>query len=407
MPSFAYKALSGSKVTIGSLEAPDRRAALLHLKQKGLTPLELGGGAAAPAAFAPRRSFRLFPPRVGRRDITGLARQLATLLDSGLPLARALDFLQAQAANPALAGLLRDLAARLKAGEALSTAAAAYPHFFDSLFVSMVRAGEAGGIMDRAMAGLAAMRESQEALTSKVKGALAYPAIMFLAMVGAVAVMMVFMVPRFAGMFESMGQALPLPTQILVDLSRLVQQGWWLAPLAAGGAWLALSRLGRTPAGRARLDGAKLRLPLLGPALRKVAMARLCRTLGSLLASGVPLLTALAASSGVAGNAAVSQALDAAQKEVREGRRFGDTCRASGMFPAYVTEMVSLGEESGTLDRMLAKVADHYELEVDQQVKALTSLLEPVMILFMGGVVGFIVMAMLLPIFQMNLMAGG
>lgn len=270
----------------------------------------------------------------------------------------------------------------------------------------MIRAGEAGGILALLLERLANMREADEVLVAKIKGAMTYPVVMLVAMIGSLVVMFTFVVPKFATMFEDMGQALPGPTLIMMAISTAFQHYWW-AIAGVTGALIATPLLwGRTPRGRRALDQLKLRLPVFGKFATQVAMARLCRTLGTLLDSGVNLIAAIEASRGVAGNVVIAQAIGDSLKAIREGKKVGQTFAATGLFPDLVTEMITLGEESGQIGPMLLKVADIYERQTDELVKALTSVLEPVMILFMGGVVGMVVIAMLLPIFSMNVGGG-
>lgn len=409
MPVFNYQAVRGSERVKGKVEAGDQRLAVGRLKQMGLTPLEMTASVEAAPVFrakGPGLSRLLISRRVSQKDITALTRQMATLLQSGLPLAKALSFLRRQVDRPALEEVISSLEERLRAGAALSAALAEHPNHFNQLYLSMTRAGETGGILEITMERLAAMREAQEDLRSKVKGALIYPVFMFLAMMGSVFVLLTFVVPRFANLFADMGHAMPLPTVILMQAGQFMRWYWWIGLLGLGALIIGVYRYGRTSDGRFRIDLMRLKTPILGGVLIKIAMARFCRTLGTLLNSGVHLMTALQASTGVAGNVVISRAVSGSMGKIREGKRVGATFAETGIFPDYVTEMVILGEESGMLGEMLVRVAETYEREVDHLVKGMTSVLEPLMILLMGGLVAFIVMAMLLPIFQMNLMIG-
>jgi type II secretory pathway component PulF len=399
--TFIYKAMRAGAQVTGEVSAPDRRAALLAVRKKGLTPVSVqeAGASGSPGLFSRKG-------RIPQREITKAVRQLATLLISGLPLAKCLGLLRDQAASAALREVVADLEVKLRSGATFSEALAAHPAHFDQLFQSMVKAGEAGGVLAGAVERLAGMREASEELRAKVKGAMIYPSFMLIAMSGAVAILVVFVVPRFAGLFADMGQALPLPTQMLLSLAQALKAVWWLFPAVAGAAWFGFQRYRATPGGALALDRFKLRLPLAGGVLQGVSLARVCRTLGTLLDSGVPLLTALAAAGDVSGNQVIRQAVNKSMASVREGKKLGETLAASGAFSRYVVEMASVGEESGSLGAMMLRVAETYERDTDRLVKDLTALVEPLMILVMGGVVAFIVLAMLLPIFQMNLMAG-
>jgi len=409
MVRYKYLAAKDNKNITGEIDAPDEQMAAVLIRRLGLVPLSVsrsGKGFDSPKRKSKSAGGFFRAKKIKSRDITFITRQLATLLASGLPLARALGFVANQSANPTVKGLILSVESRIQGGATLSESLEEFPKQFDTLYLSMIRAGESAGIMDTILERLAFMRESKEELGSKVRGALIYPAFMFTAMAGCIGVLMGVVVPRFAMMFADMGQSLPLPTLILMTGANLVKDFWWLALVFGALAYGGFYHYTRTQDGLRRLDQVKLNLPMVGTFLLTVSMTRFCRTLGTLLASGVPLLNALASASGVSGNRAVQQAVELVTQEVKEGSRLGETMALTRIFPDYVVEMVMMGEESSTLDTMMIKVAQTCDREVDQLVKSLTSLVEPIMILCMGGVVGFIVMAMLFPIFQMNIMAG-
>lgn len=409
---FVYTGSQLGKNVSGAIDAVDEKMAAVLLRQQGTMPISLvpadekryslpsnnTGNAVSPSLFGGKKAKS--------RDITDFTRQLATLLGSGLPLAKALDFLSEQSTHPVMKTTVEAIGEKLRAGVSFSECIGQYPNLFNGLYLSMVKAGESGGILDTTLDRLAGMRESREELTSKVRSAMIYPAFMFLAMIGCVAVLVGFVVPRFATLFQDMGQALPWPTLVLLNCADLVQNGWWIVLLAGGAAWFGLRKYTADTQGRLKIDLLKLKSPVLGKLFLTVSMARFSRTVGTLLSSGVPLLSALQSARGVTGNQAVESALEQACKTVREGSPLGAAMTQAGFFTKYVSEMATIGEESGTLDQMLVKVAQTYERAIDQLVKSLTSLIEPVMILVMGSMVAFIVMAMLFPIFQMNLMAG-
>ncbi len=409
MARFAYTANRLGKNVSGAIEAADKQMAAVLLRRQGIVPLTLVPSEEARYTLASGNSGRtsfFAGKRIKTKDVTHFTRQLATLLGSGLPLAKSLDFLTEQSTNVSLKSAISSIGEKLRSGVCFSECIAEYPQLFNGLYLSMVRAGESGGILDTALERLARMRESREALSSKVRSAMIYPSFMFLAMVGCVVVLVGFVVPRFAALFQDMGQALPLPTLLLLRCSDVIKNGWWLAFLMAGTGWFGLRQFTKTADGRLKIDLLKLKAPILGKLLLTVSMARFCRTVGTLLNSGVPLLSALQAARGVTGNQAIENALEKVRKAVQEGSPVGGAMEQIGFFTKYVSEMATIGEESGTLDQMLVKVAETYERSIDQLVKSITSLIEPVMILVMGGLVAFIVMAMLFPIFQMNLMAG-
>lgn len=408
MPIFTYTALENGQRVSGEMEAPNASAVLVELSKSGRSPLnvaakESGPGIAAPVA--PKRTS-IFGKRIGGKQVTVFTRQFATLLGSNLPLARALNFLLEQNQGTGMADIISTIGEKVRAGQPLSTALSEHPALFDRLYISLVAAGESGGMLAEAMDRLAFMRESREDLQGRIKGAMIYPAIMSIAMVGAVVVMMVVVVPRFAEMFSSMGQTMPATTQFLLDTSNALQNMLWILPIITFVLVPAYKKYSSTPEGRMRIDTLKIRLPSIGGVAVQISMTMWCRTLGTLLGAGVPLLSGLQSSVGVTGNMAVSAVVEQAISDVREGAKLAPSLKKGGIFPGYVIEMVSMGEESGSLDAMLGKVAEQYERDVDQLVKNLTGMLEPILILVMGGVVGFIIMAMLLPIFQMQLMAG-
>ncbi len=409
MARFEYTASRAGKNVTGAIDAADKQMASVLLRRQGVVPLTLTAAEETHYTLSASGSGRVSifaGKRIKSKDITGFTRQLATLLGSGLPLAKSLDFLQEQSAHPSLKTTVAAIGEKLRSGACFSECIAEYPNLFNGLYLSMVRAGESGGILDTALERLARMRESREELSSKVRSAMIYPSFMFLAMVGCVVVLVGFVVPRFATLFQDMGQALPWPTLVLLQCADVIKNGWWAVILVIGAGWIAYRQYVKAAEGRLKVDLLKLKAPVLGKLLLTVSMARFCRTVGTLLNSGVPLLASLQSARGVTGNQAMEAALEKVRKAVQEGSPVGTAMEQTGFFPKYVSEMATIGEESGTLDQMLVKVAETYERTIDQLVKSFTLLIEPVMILVMGGLVAFIVMAMLFPIFQMNLMAG-
>lgn len=408
MPTYAYKGTHGGQQREGEIEATDQRAALTALRQSGVLPLQVverasRGSGSSPARAASSNNKPLIARGINDKDITGFTRQLATLINAGFPLARALEFIQRQGEKESLRELIGKVNTQVRGGASMSEALAEHPKHFDSLYTNMVKAGEAGGILALLIERLAAMREADEALVSKIKGAMTYPAVMLLAMIISLVVLFIFVVPKFAVMFEDMGQALPAPTVIMMGISEAFQRYWWAMAGLIGGLIAGVVFWRRTPGGRFALDRLLLNIPVFGGFATRVAMARFCRTLGTLLDSGVNLVAGLEASRGVAGNVVISAAVGDSLKAIKEGKKVGQTFGATGLFPPLVCEMITLGEESGKMGVMCLKVADIYDRQTDDLVKALTSVIEPLMILFMGGVVGMVVIAMLLPIFSMNL----
>ena len=399
MPAFSYRALDARGQAVnGVLEAVDAAAAAAALSGRGLFPTAVSAGAsAAPAGVAPAPRSR-----VKAHAITELTGQLAGLLAAGFPLERALAALSAQGDGAATNALVADLRRRITEGATFSAALEAYPALFPGLYRALVRAGEAGGFLPDALTRLTEMREREEELAGRVRAALTYPAIMAAVMVAVVGVIMTFVIPSIAQMFEGMEHALPAPTQALIALSDAVVRWWPLLVLAPVAGWYALRRALATPAGRRRFDRLVLALPRLGDLARKVAVTRFARTLSTLLTSGVPLLDGLAIAREVADNLVLKEAIAAAADRVTRGEPLGPPLAESGVFPPLTVQMIVLGEESGTLAAMLARVATRYDREVATALDGLVVLIEPVMTVVMGTVIGAVVLAMVMPIFELG-----
>ena len=405
MQKFLYKAKDGRKQLMeGILEAETERGALSKLSQMGYFPLSIQKEEAGPQRQASSRSFSIFTG-IRRRDITFFTRQLSDLLEAGLTLMRALNVIQDQTENPRLQEILGDLVSHVRDGKSFSDALALYPKVFPPIYVSMVRSGEVGGILGGVLARLADFSEKEEELQGKVRAAMAYPALICLVGMGTVAVLLIFVVPKLVLLFQDVGQVLPLPTQILIAVSNGVAKYWWGALLiAALGGFLGKRQ--RLPQGaRLAIDRIKLRLPIWGSLIKKVEIARFARSLATLLSHGVPILQAMQSVYQATGNEMLKGELQKIGDQLRGGTTLSQGMRQSRIFPNLVINMVSVGEEAGSLDRSLIKIADTYEREADRAMKMMTALVEPVMILVMGSVVGFIVVSMLLPIFQIDILA--
>lgn len=405
MQKFLYKAKDGRKqVMQGILEAETERGALSKLSQMGYFPLSIQKEEAGPQRQASSRSFSIFTG-IRRRDITFFTRQLSDLLEAGLTLMRALNVIQDQTENPRLQEILGDLVSHVRDGKSFSDALAVYPKVFPPIYVSMVRSGEVGGILGGVLARLADFSEKEEELQGKVRAAMAYPALICLVGMGTVAVLLIFVVPKLVLLFQDVGQVLPLPTQILIAVSNGVAKYWWVALLiAALGGFL--GRRQSLPQGaRLAIDRIKLRFPVWGSLIKKVEIARFARSLATLLSHGVPILQAMQSVYQATGNEMLKGELQKIGDQLRGGTTLSQGMRLSRIFPNLVINMVSVGEEAGSLDRSLIKIADTYEREADRAMKMMTALVEPVMILVMGSVVGFIVVSMLLPIFQIDILA--
>jgi general secretion pathway protein F len=412
MPNFQFVGLDhrGQKVS-GQLVAENERAVIGRIKEMGYFPTDIRAldEAARPAASpeVPRRGRRSFwVGGVRSQDIAVFSRQLANLIQGGLPMLRSLEALVEHTENDRLREALIEVHDAVKGGASLHESLMAHPKVFPTLYTSMVRAGEASGQLGVVLSWLAQFQEKEQARRSQVRAALAYP--MLLVGVGSTAVflLLTFLVPRFAALFQEFNQALPLPTVVLMQIAAVFSRGWWALLLAFLVLRFAYRQYRATPAGKYRLDALKLRLPVVGSLVRRMAVARFARTLATLLRGGVPILEALEVVRDVLGNERMARAVDEVQYHVREGESLAEQCRRTGFFPAMVTHMIALGEETGDLQGVLETVADTYDVEVDNALKGMISLLEPLIILTMGGIVGFVVAAMLLPIFQMNLLAG-
>jgi type IV pilus assembly protein PilC len=338
---------------------------------------------------------------IGTKDLAIFTRQFATMINAGLPLVQCLDILSRQLDKQLFRDITKKVMNDIEGGSTLCEAFRKHPKAFDDLYVNMVNAGEAGGILDTILLRLAEYIEKIEALKRKVKGAMMYPAVVFTVAVGATLFMLMFIIPTFAKMFSDFGAELPLPTRIVLGASNLIRDWWWLGIAVMVGTVFGLKRYYATDKGQHAIDGLMLKAPVLGDVIRKGSVARFTRTLGTLVSSGVPILDGLEITAKTAGNVIVKDAVMSARASIREGDTISNPLRQSGVFPPMVVQMITVGEETGALDEMLTKIADFYDDEVDSAVEALTSIIEPVMIVFMGAIVGGMVVAMYLPIFRM------
>ena len=357
-------------------------------------------------------SFKL--PKLGggsgvtTKDLAIFTRQFATMISAGLPLVQCLDILAKQATKPSFGRVISEVTREVEAGATLADALGKHKNVFDDLFRNMVAAGEAGGVLDEILMRLATYIEKADALKRKIQGAMVYPTVVLSVCFGAAAFMLIFIIPTFAKMFTDFGGELPLPTKIVLMLSDGLQKFWWVIVLAVIGATIAYKRYHATEAGHKNIDATMLRMPVLGEVLLKGAVARFTRTLGTLIASGVPILAGLEITARTSGNKIISEAIMTARASISEGETVSAPLKASGVFPPMVVQMISVGEQTGALDEMLTKIAVFYEAEVDTAVDAMTSIIEPLMIVMMGGMVGGMVVAMYLPMFKLiSVVAGG
>jgi type IV pilus assembly protein PilC len=345
-------------------------------------------------------SFDMFQPKVSVKDLILFTRQFSTMIDSGLPLIQGLEILSTQSENPAFKKIITKIKTDVEGGSTFAEALKKHPKVFDNLYVNLVAAGELGGVLDTILQRLAAYIEKNAKLVGKVKSAMIYPSVIGVVAIVVILVLLIFVIPVFAEMFSSFGGELPGLTKGVVDLSEFLRAYWWAV---GGGTWLcyfAFAKWKGTDKGEYAFDKYMLKTPVIGDLLRKVAVARFSRTMGTMLSSGVPILEGLEIVAKTAGNRVVEEAIYATKTSISQGKTIAEPLIKSGVFPPMVCQMVSVGEQTGALDTMLAKIADFYEEEVDQAVDTLTTLIEPVMMIFLGGAVGTMLAAMYLPIFK-------
>ena len=414
MPNFQYLAMDAKgEQTSGTIDASNESDALAKLRQKGLYPTQI-----AEAGKGAKKTAKKTTAKSGAKAKTGgrikpkvlmiFTRQLATLIDSGLPLLRGLNVLGKQEPNPILRGTISALGDSVQGGSTFSESLAQHPRIFNKLYVNMVKAGELGGVLEVVLNRLAEYQEKAHKLKNKIVSAMVYPVIVMFIAVSILLFLMIFIVPKFKDMFAEMENAeLPMISQIVFGFSDfLIKPNIWIIPnvvwilLAAVAFYLGFAAWGRTPKGRNFIDALKLKLPIFGDIQRKSAVSRFSRTLGTLVTSGVPILQALNITKETAGNVVISHAIGQVHEAVKEGESIVTPLQASGVFPNMVISMVDVGEETGQLPEMLLKVADVYDDEVDNAVTALTSILEPIMIVFLALVVGSVVFALFLPLIK-------
>jgi len=404
MPIYVYKArnMSGAVVT-GTIEAESQRTVILRLKQQHLMVISAEEEKPNPLMNALNKISISIRRRVGLKDLVLFSRQLSTLINAGIPIVQCLNVLIDQVENKNFKNIIMVIREDIEKGASITMAMSKHPWVFNQLYTSMVKSGESGGVLDEVLERISSYLESVQALRRKVRTAMAYPAVVSFVAIGIVIFLLTFVIPAFKEVFESFGARLPLPTQILINISDLLRIYLpWI--LLAGVIIFFILRLlvTKTEKGRITFDGLCLRIPIFGVLFRKVAVSRFARTLGTLVRSGVSILEALEIVAKTSGNKIVELAVMGARSSIREGERITDPLRECGVFPPMVIQMVAVGEETGALDSMLMKVADYYDREVDMAVSALASLIEPLLIVVLGVVVGTIVICMYLPIFMMS-----
>src|SRR5437870_3399327 len=401
MPLFTYtaRALKGYLVN-HKIDLPTRDDVIAHLRKNRLVVVQVR---AAPKEF--KFSFNL-GGGVKIRDVVVFTRQFSTMINAGLPLVQALDILSQQTENKILADTTRQVVYDVESGQTLADALRKHPKAFSDLYVNMVAAGEAGGILDTILIRLAEFLEKNDAIVRKVKGAMIYPGVILSVAVIAIAVLLIFVIPTFQNMFASVNLQLPLPTRIVIGASNVLKQYWWAIIGAIGAGVFGLNRYYQTAPGRLQIDTLLLKLPVLGDVLRKSAVSRFTRTLGTLISSGVSILDGLEITAKTAGNRVIQDAIMESRASIAGGETISAPLKKSAVFPPMVISMIAVGEQTGGLDEMLTKIADFYDEEVDAAVSGLLALMEPMMIVFLGVVVGGMVVSMYLPIFDMVNAAG-
>ena len=404
MPVFVYEARDQEgQIRKDQLEAPNIRAAQKIVQQDmkmTIVKMEQRSGSAADGDIL---GWLQNMKKVDEQALTVFSRQFATMINAGLAMVRCLDILSEQTEDKKLQQTLVQVRRDVEGGSTLSSALQKHPDVFSTLYYSMVKAGEMGGVLDEVLERLAGFMEKDFALKKKVKAALTYPVVILVMAMGIVFFLVTYILPTFVSLFEGMNLQLPLPTRILIGVTKLARNPIFLACFFLGGGVcvVLIKKYIETPAGRKQFDQLKLNLPVFGLLNKKVAISRFCRTLGTLLSSGVPIMQSLEIVGKASGNEVIAATVTRIRDSIREGESIASPLGASGMFPPMVTQMVGVGEETGNLDAMLSKIADFYDTEVDYLLSSLTSMLEPIMIVGMGGIVGFIVISVFLPLYQL------
>jgi type IV pilus assembly protein PilC len=396
MPAFTYTARDAKgELKSATLEATNREDAISQLKKQRLNVVKID-----------EQAKKKKPGKVGMRDIVIFTRMFSTMINSGLPLVQAMGILAEQSENPALREVTKQVVFDVESGNTVADALRKHPNAFNDLYVNMVAAGEAGGILDTILMRLAVFMEKNDQLVRKVKGAMIYPGVIMTVAGGAIVVLLIFVIPTFQKMFAEAGIALPLPTRIVIQLSKLLQAYWWAVGIGVFLGFTALKKYYATSGGKLVIDRLMLKAPVLGDVLRKSAVSRFTRTLGTLIGSGVSILDGLEITAKTSGNRVIQDAIMESRASIAGGETISAPLKKSGVFPPMVVSMINVGEQTGGLDEMLGKIADFYDEEVDAAVSGLLALMEPVMIVFLGVIVGGMVIAMYLPIFDMVNAAG-
>jgi type IV pilus assembly protein PilC len=400
MATFVWKGRTvGGEIQAGEITLPTREDVIKHLRKKRIA-VQFVREKAKTGGIG-------FKKGIPTKDVSVFTRQFATMVNSGLPLVQCLEILAQQAENERFREVQKQVMFDVESGSTLAEALAKHDAAFDDLYVNMVEAGEAGGILDTILLRLADYIEKAESLKRKVKSAMTYPGVVFGVAMMTTVFMLVFIIPSFASVFDQFGGELPLPTQMVMTASEFVKSFWWLMLMLVGGGVFALRQWYKTDPGRYAIDKFLLRVPVFGPVVQKASIARFSRTLGTLIGSGVPILTALEMTSKTAGNRVIELEVMATRGSIREGETIAAPLKGSKTFPPMVVHMIAVGEETGALDKMLEKIAVFYDDEVNTAVETLTSVIEPIMIVVMGVLVGGMVVSMYLPLFKLAQVVSG
>jgi type IV pilus assembly protein PilC len=398
MPVFVWEGkLADGTVKKGEIDSGSKAAVNSSLRRQKIIPATIK---------LKSRQLILFKKKVKTKELVVFVRQFATMINAGLPLVQCLEILGNQQGNAEFKRIITTIRQDVEGGSTFADSLKKHPQVFDELFVNLVAAGELGGVLDVILNRLAVHMEKAEAIKGKVKSAMVYPIIVLCVAVVVVSVLMIFVIPTFKEMFTSFGGTLPAPTQLVISMSNFFRGYWWVMIIIIVGLVVAYRYARKMPKTRYHMDKIFLKLPLFGPLLRKVAVAKFARTLSTMISSGVPIMDGLEITSKSSGNMVIEEGIKNVRQAISEGKPMAEPLEATGLFPGMVVQMVSVGEATGALDNMLSKIADFYDEEVDAAVSALTASLEPMLMVFLGGTIGFLVVAMYLPIFKMGAVVG-
>ncbi len=404
MPTFNYKAKTTSgQMTTGQLDADNERMLISKLSAMGYAVISVEQVKKTP----PLKDIFIKFQKIHLKSISIFARQFSTMINAGLSLVKCLDILSQQTEDKKLQEVIKQIKQSVEDGSTLSAAFGQFPAVFPQMFTNLVNAGEVGGVLDEVMARIASFLEKEQMLKGKVKSAMTYPTIVLFIATGIVLFLVTFVLPTFISMFEGMEMDLPLPTKLLLGISNAIRNYWYAWPPILVVVAIGFLRYISTPTGKRQYDKIILKVPVFGMLNSKVAISRFSRTLGTLLSSGVPVMQALEVTANTAGNVVVTEAIMTSRVSIREGESIAVPLAESGVFPPMVTQMIAVGEETGNLDGMLQKISDFYDMEVEDTLQSLTSLLEPLLMVGMGVIVGFIVISMFLPMFKLISGIGG